>query len=87
VQSLYELFVKRALLGMAGRPLQRTEYTLPLSTPVEKPAGITTVIPVLIGAHPAKIEEMYPSAPDGFVVLEEGTEKLAAGEEVRVLRV
>jgi molybdopterin molybdotransferase len=87
VQSLYELFVKRALLGMAGRPLQRTEYTLPLSTPVEKPAGITVVIPVLIGAHPEKIEEMYPSAPDGFVVLEEGMEKLAAGEEVRVLRV
>ena len=87
VQSLYELFVKRALLGMAGRPLQRTEYTLPLSTPVEKPAGITMVIPVLIGAHPEKIEEMYPSAPDGFVVLEEGMEKLAAGEEVRVLRV
>jgi molybdopterin molybdotransferase len=87
VQSLYELFVKRALLGMAGRPLQRTQYILPLSTPVEKPAGITMVIPVLIGAHPEKIEEMYPSAPDGFVVLEEGMEKLAAGEEVRVLRV
>lgn len=87
VQSLYELFVKRALLGMAGRPVQRTEYTLPLSAPVKKPAGIAMVIPVRICAHPAKIEEMYPSAPDGFVVLEEGVEKLAAGEEVRVLRV
>jgi molybdenum cofactor synthesis domain-containing protein len=87
VQSLYELFVKRALLGMAGRPLQRTQYTLPLSTPVEKRAGIAMVIPVRICAHPAKIEEMYPRAPDGFVVLEEGMEKLAAGEEVRVLRV
>ena len=87
VQSLYELFVKRALLGMAGRPVQRTEYTLPLSAPIKKPAGIAMVIPVRICARPAKIEEMYPSAPDGFVVLEEGVENLAAGEEVRVLRV
>ena len=60
VQSLYELFVKRALLGMAGRPLQRTEYILPLSAPVEKPADMAMVIPVLIGADPARIEEMYP---------------------------
>jgi molybdopterin biosynthesis enzyme len=72
---------------MAGRPVQRTEYTLPLSAPIKKPAGIAMVIPVRICARPAKIEEMYPSAPDGFVVLEEGVENLAAGEEVRVLRV
>ena len=87
VQSLYELFVKRALLGMAGRPLQRTEYILPMAKPVEKPADKAMVIPVSIGARPERIEEMYPVAPDGFIVLEEGKEKVAAGEPVRVLRV
>jgi molybdopterin molybdotransferase len=87
VQSLYELFVKRVLLRMAGRPLHQPEYMLPLRAPVEKPADVAMVIPVLIGAHPVRIEEMHPAAPDGFVVLEEGTERFPAGERVRVLRV
>ncbi len=87
VQSLYELFVKRVLLGMAGRPPRRMEYILPLSGPVEKPADKVMVIPVRIGTHPERIEEMYPRAPDGFVVLEEGVERIPAGERVRVLRV
>jgi molybdopterin molybdotransferase len=87
VQSLYELYVKRAVLGMAGRPLQRREYSLPLSAPLSTPAGVAMVIPVRICAGPEKIGEMYPSAPDGFIVLEEGTAELASGELVRVIEV
>jgi molybdopterin molybdotransferase len=87
VQSLYELFVKRALLRMAGRSPEQQEYMLPLTAPVEKRADAAMIIPVLIGARPAGIEKMHPPAPDGFVVLEEGTDWLPAGEPVRVLKV
>jgi molybdopterin molybdotransferase len=87
VQSLYELFVKRALLRMAGRSPEQEEYMLPLTAPLEKRADAAMIIPVHIGVRPVGIEEMHPPAPDGFVVLEEGTERLPAGEAVRVLKV
>jgi molybdopterin molybdotransferase len=87
VQTLYGVFVRPALLAMAGRPPDRTEYLLPLPGRVEKPAGAIMLIPVSIEDRPAAIGAMYADEPNGFVVLEEGTERVAAGQRVRVLRI
>jgi molybdopterin molybdotransferase len=86
VQTLYLLFVRPALLTMAGRTSERTECLLRLPGGVEKPAGAIMVIPVSITDKPAAIDAMYPAEPNGFVVLEQGVKKAAAGQRVRVLR-
>jgi molybdopterin molybdotransferase len=87
VQTLYEVFVRQALLAMAGRPPERTECLLPLPGRIEKPADAIMLIPVSIAEKPAAIGAMYASEPNGFVVLDEGTERVVAGQRVRVLRV
>lgn len=87
VQTLYAVFVRPALLALAGRPTGQTEYLLPLPGRVEKPAGAILLIPVSIEDKPAAIGAMYVAEPDGYIVLEEGTERVAAGQRVRVLRI
>jgi len=85
VRTLYDLFVRRALLRMSGRSLRDREHLLPLTGQVDKPARSVMVIPVLIGCERKAIVEVYPDEPNGFIVLEEGPERLGAGELVRVL--
>lgn len=60
VQSLYELFVKRALLSMSGRPPRNAECLAPLKDAVKKQRNVAMFIPVRIGAAPDHVEEMYP---------------------------
>jgi molybdopterin molybdotransferase len=85
VRSLYELFVRRALLRMAGLRSEEKEYRLPVPEEIEKAGDKVMIVPVLVTSRPAAIEQMYPEEPNGFVVLEEGVERVEAGETVRVL--
>jgi molybdopterin molybdotransferase len=85
IRTLYEVFVKRGLLTMAGRMPAERSHRLPLPGDVKKPADMIAVVPVLLRHGQAAIAELHPSEPNGFIVLEQEPEHLSAGAMVRVL--
>jgi molybdopterin molybdotransferase len=85
LRTLYEIFIKPCLSKLAGRRCSMRFGKASLPEDIEKEADKILIIPVsLSGSRVPCVKELYVDEPDGFVILERGIKRAAAGEEVEV---
>lgn len=85
IRTLYEVFVRRSLLKLSGQAPARQEHELPLPEDVHKPAGMTSLVPVLIRKGPSAIGQTWPKEASGYLVLDQEEDVVKAGTMVRVI--
>jgi molybdopterin molybdotransferase len=85
LRTLYDVFIKPCLLKLAGRTGSMRFGKASAPEDIEKETDKIHLIPVAFSAAGAPyIRELYVDEPDGFIILERGTERVRTGEEVEI---
>jgi molybdopterin molybdotransferase len=85
LRTLYDVFIKPCLLKVAGRTGSMRFGKASAPEDIEKETDKIHLIPVAFSAAGAPyIRELYVDEPDGFIILERGTERVRTGEEVEI---
>ena len=85
LRTLYEVFVRPCLAKLCGRVGATAVSRARAPEDIEKDPDTIHLIPVLLSeGHPVRIEQLHVDEPNGFLVLERGTTRVRAGEEVSV---
>ena len=85
VRTCYEVFAKRILFRLAGRPCDSKELHLPLPDKIDRPQDVTSLTPATLKTEITGLRELHPPEPDAFAVIEESTTDLQCRGDVKVI--